>query len=164
MGEEERLPVVQEADAEGLARRAGGVDIGHLVLGADVVVAVEGEQPALTALGAPARREKLEHHGAERRQTGVDVVALGRDLEVELESDAPDEVVDGRLVAVDDGVDVVQLDELQRLWGAVSGTDQLSHRLPRRPKAPAAASEGGGYARRAARSGPGPGVAACPGR
>src|SRR5262249_47171803 len=93
-----------------------------------------------------------EDHGAQREEAGVDAVAVVGDLEVELQSEPPHEVIDGALVAIDDGVHVVQLQELEpvhshhHIW---TRPDFRSHRLSRlfsvvrRPKPARRGEEGG---------------------
>jgi hypothetical protein len=113
MGEEEVAEVAQDADAECVARGAHGSDVGHLVLSADVVVALLREEPALAPFGALAWREQFEDDRPERHQAGRDIVARVGDTEVELEAEPIDEVVDRALVPVDDSVDMVELAQLE---------------------------------------------------
>jgi len=78
-----------------------------VVLDADVVVAELAQQPSLPPLATLLRREELEHHAAQRHQTGIGAVAGVRDQLVQGEADPVPEVLDRRLVAIHDGVDVV---------------------------------------------------------
>ena len=78
MGEEELLPVVDDADAELGAPLTGDRDIGHGVLRTEVVVAELAEQTTLAALGvAVVRREELVDHATQRDEARADLAVVG---------------------------------------------------------------------------------------